>query len=167
MEPALPNKVAAASSWAAMRGEGMTSATYCVRIPRDSEQRFHGIVNRVLEHGESDHALQRQICAQLLPAKRGRRAEELMVSSNGRTAGSLHPTEKSQAISSPHKTHSTMPVASVTTPVARHSTAPITPRNLFHPRFANSKRTCLAAMPHRPQPSERGRACIPVSSPSA
>jgi Tn3 transposase DDE domain len=39
----------------------------------------------VLERGESVHALQRQICAQALPAKRGRRAEELIATSGALT----------------------------------------------------------------------------------
>jgi hypothetical protein len=39
----------------------------------------------VLERGESVHALQRQICTQSLPAKRGRRAEELIATSGALT----------------------------------------------------------------------------------
>jgi len=39
---------------------------------------FRRPLYRVLERGESVHALQRQICTQPLPAKRGRRAEELI-----------------------------------------------------------------------------------------
>jgi hypothetical protein len=42
---------------------------------------FRRPLNRVLERGESVHALQRQICTQPLPAKRGRRAEELIATS--------------------------------------------------------------------------------------
>ena len=40
---------------------------------------------QVLERGESVHALQRQICTQALPAKRGRRAEELIATSGALT----------------------------------------------------------------------------------
>jgi hypothetical protein len=39
----------------------------------------------VLERGESVHALQRQICTQPLPAKRGRRTEQLIVTSGALT----------------------------------------------------------------------------------
>jgi hypothetical protein len=39
----------------------------------------------VLERGESVHALQRQICCQTLPAKRGRRTEELVATSGALT----------------------------------------------------------------------------------
>jgi len=42
-------------------------------------------VYQVLERGESVHALQRQICTQALPAKRGRRAEELIATSGALT----------------------------------------------------------------------------------
>jgi hypothetical protein len=40
---------------------------------------------QVLERGESVHALQRQICTQALPARRGRRAEELIATSGALT----------------------------------------------------------------------------------
>jgi TnpA family transposase len=46
---------------------------------------FRRSVYRVLERGESVHALQRQICARALPAKRGRRAEELIATSGALT----------------------------------------------------------------------------------
>lgn len=46
---------------------------------------FRRSVYRVLERGESVHALQRQICSQALPAKRGRRAEELIATSGALT----------------------------------------------------------------------------------
>jgi len=39
----------------------------------------------MLERGESVHTLQRQICSQALPAKRGRRAEELIATSGALT----------------------------------------------------------------------------------
>jgi len=39
----------------------------------------------VLERGESVHALQRQICSRALPARRGRRAEELIATSGALT----------------------------------------------------------------------------------
>ncbi len=39
----------------------------------------------VLERGESVHSLQRQICTQALPSKRGRRAEELIATSGALT----------------------------------------------------------------------------------
>jgi hypothetical protein len=42
-------------------------------------------VSQVLERGESVHALQRQICTQELPPKRGRRAEELIATSGALT----------------------------------------------------------------------------------
>jgi len=46
---------------------------------------FRRSVYQVLERGESVHALQRQICTQALPAKRGRRAEELIATSGALT----------------------------------------------------------------------------------
>ena len=46
---------------------------------------FRRPLYRVLERGESVHALQRQICTQPLPAKRGRRAEELIATSGALT----------------------------------------------------------------------------------
>ncbi len=46
---------------------------------------FRRSVYQVLERGESVHALQRQICTQALPAKRGRRAEELIAASGALT----------------------------------------------------------------------------------
>jgi len=46
---------------------------------------FRRSVYQVLERGESVHALQRQICTQALPAKRGRRAEELVATSGALT----------------------------------------------------------------------------------
>jgi Tn3 transposase DDE domain/Domain of unknown function (DUF4158) len=46
---------------------------------------FRRPLYRVLERGESVHALQRQICTQLLPAKRGRRTEELIATSGALT----------------------------------------------------------------------------------
>ena len=46
---------------------------------------FRRPLYRVLERGESVHALQRQICTQPLPAKRGRRPEELIATSGALT----------------------------------------------------------------------------------
>ena len=46
---------------------------------------FRRPLYRVLERGESVHALQRQICTQPLPAKRGRRTEELIATSGALT----------------------------------------------------------------------------------
>jgi TnpA family transposase len=46
---------------------------------------FRRSIYQVLERGESVHALQRQICTQALPAKRGRRAEELIATSGALT----------------------------------------------------------------------------------
>lgn len=46
---------------------------------------FRRSVHQVLNRGESVHALQRQICAQALPARRGRRAEELIATSGALT----------------------------------------------------------------------------------
>ena len=46
---------------------------------------FRRSVYQVLERGESVHALQRQICTQALPPKRGRRAEELIATSGALT----------------------------------------------------------------------------------
>jgi TnpA family transposase len=46
---------------------------------------FRRPLYRVLERGESVHALQRQICTQPLPAKRGRRSEELIATSGALT----------------------------------------------------------------------------------
>jgi TnpA family transposase len=46
---------------------------------------FRRSLYRVLERGESVHALQRQICTQPLPAKRGRRTEELIATSGALT----------------------------------------------------------------------------------
>jgi hypothetical protein len=46
---------------------------------------FRRSVYQVLERGESVHALQRQICTQALPPKRGRRAEELITTSGALT----------------------------------------------------------------------------------
>jgi len=46
---------------------------------------FRRSIYQVLERGESVHALQRQICTQALPAKRGRRPEELIATSGALT----------------------------------------------------------------------------------
>jgi Tn3 transposase DDE domain len=46
---------------------------------------FRRPLYRVLERGESVHALQRQICTQPLPATRGRRTEELIATSGALT----------------------------------------------------------------------------------
>jgi TnpA family transposase len=46
---------------------------------------FRRAVHQVLNRGESVHALQRQICARALPARRGRRAEELIATSGALT----------------------------------------------------------------------------------
>jgi hypothetical protein len=46
---------------------------------------FRRPLYRVLERGESVHALQRQICTQQLPAERGRRPEELIATSGALT----------------------------------------------------------------------------------
>ena len=46
---------------------------------------FRRPLYRVLERGESVHALQRLICTQPLPAKRGRRTEELIATSGALT----------------------------------------------------------------------------------
>jgi TnpA family transposase len=46
---------------------------------------FRRSVYQVLERGESVHALQRQICTQALPAKRGRTAQELIATSGALT----------------------------------------------------------------------------------
>jgi TnpA family transposase len=46
---------------------------------------FRRPLYRVLERGESVHALQRHICTQPLPAKRGRRTEELIATSGALT----------------------------------------------------------------------------------
>jgi TnpA family transposase len=46
---------------------------------------FRRSVHQVLSRGESVHALQRQICARALPARRGRRAEELIATSGALT----------------------------------------------------------------------------------
>ena len=46
---------------------------------------FRRSVYHVLERGESVHALQRQICTQALPPKRGGRAEELVATSGALT----------------------------------------------------------------------------------
>jgi hypothetical protein len=46
---------------------------------------FRRSIYQVLERGESVHALQRQICSQALPAKRGRRTEELIATSGALT----------------------------------------------------------------------------------
>jgi len=46
---------------------------------------FRRSVHQVLERGKSVHALQRQICTQALPPKRGRRAEELIATSGALT----------------------------------------------------------------------------------
>jgi TnpA family transposase len=46
---------------------------------------FRTPLYRVLERRESVHALQRQICTQPLPAKRGRRVEELIATSGALT----------------------------------------------------------------------------------
>ena len=46
---------------------------------------FRRSVHQVLNRGESVHALQRQICAQALPARRGRRAEDLIATSGALT----------------------------------------------------------------------------------
>jgi hypothetical protein len=46
---------------------------------------FRRAAHQVLNRGESVHALQRQICAQALPARRGRRAEELIATSGALT----------------------------------------------------------------------------------
>ena len=46
---------------------------------------FRRSVHQVLDRGESVHALQRQICTQALPSRRGRRAEELIATSGALT----------------------------------------------------------------------------------
>jgi Tn3 transposase DDE domain len=46
---------------------------------------FRRSVHQVLNRGESVHALQRQICARVLPARRGRRAEERIATSGALT----------------------------------------------------------------------------------
>lgn len=46
---------------------------------------FRRPLHHVLERGESVHALQRQICAQPLPSRRGRNAEELIATSGALT----------------------------------------------------------------------------------
>jgi hypothetical protein len=46
---------------------------------------FRKPLHHVLERGESVHALQRQICSQPLPSKRGRHAEELIATSGALT----------------------------------------------------------------------------------
>lgn len=46
---------------------------------------FRRSVHQVLNRGESVHALQRQICARALPARRGRRAEDLIATSGALT----------------------------------------------------------------------------------
>jgi TnpA family transposase len=51
---------------------------------------FRRPLYRVLERGESVHALQRQICTQQLPAKRGRRPEELIATSGALTLLTAH-----------------------------------------------------------------------------
>jgi hypothetical protein len=50
---------------------------------------FRRSIYQVLERGESVHALQRQICSQALPAKRGRRAEELIATSGAHARDQL------------------------------------------------------------------------------
>lgn len=46
---------------------------------------FRRSVHQVLDRGESVHALQRQICSQSLPVRRGRRIEELVATSGALT----------------------------------------------------------------------------------